>query len=364
MRSGLNLVVLPVGGGSTTNHASTFLALHTASHADVGVKDESPDGVDPTLMARQVVVELGSQVSNGMQASPGNGGEVMVLVVEADVVREPVERAVVGEGLGNGDAVIRVLLRGGDGFVDVVLSDKVASQGVKATSKEGRQEEVEVSVEGGEVDEGGVEGELDSNVQEVDLGQGNAVHGHGAEGVEEDLEGAEEGLSKNGVEEEGFKGGRKISIEAIDAEGLVVGKMVGSEGSAIGDANGKIGEDGDQTVGHRVPEGQVMGDFVDGEEEVLVSGGTEDITDSPELPRPKGRRLEEASEDDLEGDDAEDDPFGQWFGTAELRDLRVSLDDGQSTSSVRLLGVSPEEVVRLVVVGCVKLLAIRLGGDG
>jgi hypothetical protein len=77
------------------------------------------------------------------------------------------------------------------------------------------------------VDEGGVEGELDSDVQEVDLGQGNAVYGHRAEGVEEDLEGAKEGLSKYRVEEYGFKGGRKIGIEAIDAEGLVVGKMIG-----------------------------------------------------------------------------------------------------------------------------------------
>jgi hypothetical protein len=64
-----------------------------------------------------------------------------------------------------------------------------------------------------------------------------------------------------------------------------------------------------------------MGNFMDGEEQVLVGGGAEDVTDSPELPGPKGCRLEEASEDDLEGDDTKDNPLGQWLGTAELRDL-------------------------------------------
>lgn len=61
----------------------------------------------------------------------------------------------------------------------------------------------------------------------MDLGQGDTVDGHGAEGVEEDLEGAEEGLSEDGVEDKGLEGSREISVEAIDAKRLVMGEMVG-----------------------------------------------------------------------------------------------------------------------------------------
>lgn len=58
-------------------------------------------------------------------------------------------------------------------------------------------------------------------------GEGDAVDGHGAQGVEEDLERAEEGFSEDGVEEEGFKCGGEIGVEAVYAERLVVSEMVG-----------------------------------------------------------------------------------------------------------------------------------------
>lgn len=54
-------------------------------------------------------------------------------------------------------------------------------------------------------------------------GEGYAVDGHGTQGVEEDLEGAEEGFAEDGVEENGFEGGGKVGVEAVDAEGFVVG---------------------------------------------------------------------------------------------------------------------------------------------
>jgi hypothetical protein len=61
----------------------------------------------------------------------------------------------------------------------------------------------------------------------VDGGEGRAVDEHGAQGVEEDLEGAEEGLAEEGVEEEGFDGGGEVGVEAGDAEGFVVREVVG-----------------------------------------------------------------------------------------------------------------------------------------
>ena len=49
------------------------------------------------------------------------------------------------------------------------------------------------------------------------------VDEHGAQCIEEDLEGAEEGFAEEGVEEEGFERGREVGVEAVDAEGFVVG---------------------------------------------------------------------------------------------------------------------------------------------
>ena len=45
-----------------------------------------------------------------------------------------------------------------------------------------------------------------------------------------------------------------------------------SEGSAIRDPDGKIGEHGEEPVGGLGAEGKIVGDFMDGEEEVLVGG--------------------------------------------------------------------------------------------
>jgi len=48
--------------------------------------------------------------------------------------------------------------------------------------------------------------------------EGYAVDRHGPYGVEEDLEGAEEGFAKDRVEENGFEGSRQVRVEAVDAE--------------------------------------------------------------------------------------------------------------------------------------------------
>jgi len=37
------------------------------------------------------------------------------------------------------------------------------------------------------------------------------------------LEGAEEGFAEDGVEKKGFEGSREVGVEAVDAEGFVVG---------------------------------------------------------------------------------------------------------------------------------------------
>lgn len=181
-------------------------------------------------MAGQLVVELAGDGAKLGQAGPGDGGEVVVLVVQADVVGQKVEGTVVGKGLGDRDVVGGVALGGGDGLVDVVLGDEVAGERVEGAGEEGGEEEVEDGVEAEGGVEGVVEGELDGDVEVVDPGEGDAVDEGRADGVEEDLEGAEEGLAEDRVEEDDFEGGGEVGVEAVDAEGLVVRQVVGLEG--------------------------------------------------------------------------------------------------------------------------------------
>lgn len=57
----------------------------------------------------------------------------------------------------------------------------------------------------------------------MDVREGRGVDEGRTDGVEEQLESAEEGFSEEGVEEEGFDGCREICVEAGYAEGFVVG---------------------------------------------------------------------------------------------------------------------------------------------
>ena len=61
----------------------------------------------------------------------------------------------------------------------------------------------------------------------MEWGEGNGIDEHRTDGVEEDLKSAEEGFAENGVEEEGFESGGKVSVEAVDTEGFMVGEVVG-----------------------------------------------------------------------------------------------------------------------------------------
>ena len=104
----------------------------------------------------------------------------------------------------------------------------------------------------------------------MDLGERQVVDEHGSQSIEQNLAGAEEGLAGDRVKEPCLEGGRQIGIEAIHTERLVVGEMVRAKRGAVGDANGQVGEDGDDAVGERRAEGQIVRNLVDGEEEVLV----------------------------------------------------------------------------------------------
>lgn len=173
-------------------------------------------------MVGEVVVELlGDAVELG-QAGPGDGGEVVVLVVQADVVGEDVEGPVVRVRLRDRRAVVRVRLGGRHGLVHVVLGDEVAGQRVQAAGQEGGQDEVEHGLHAHGLEDDSIEDDLHGEVDTGDPGEGHAVDAHGAHGVEQDLERAEEGLAEDGVEEDSLQRSRQIRIQAVNTKRLVV----------------------------------------------------------------------------------------------------------------------------------------------
>ena len=60
---------------------------------------------------------------------------------------------------------------------------------------------------------------------------------------------------------------------------------------------------------------------MDGEEEVLVRGGADDVRGGEEGRGEDKRMAEEDSASDLEEDDGEDEVLGQWLRPAELENL-------------------------------------------
>ncbi len=215
-----------------------------------------------------------------------------MLVVKSDVPGEQVEDAVVRISLwdrslensiwasGRGSGVL------GRGQVaeDVVFGDKVTGAWVKRSGEERGEDEVEEGVPAAGLDQYRVENNLDKDVEEVDLGDIHGVNHHWAKSVEENLEGAKECLSKDGVEEDNFQCGRKVDVETVNAQRLVVCQMVWAERGRVWNADWKVNEDGEHSVGEWRAEGEVMGDFVDGQETVLVGCCADNIGCEEECP--------------------------------------------------------------------------------
>lgn len=64
----------------------------------------------------------------------------------------------------------------------------------------------------------------------------------------------------------------------------MVREMVRAEGGGVWDANGDIREDGEEAVRERRAESEVVADFVDGEETVLVGGCADNVGCEEEFP--------------------------------------------------------------------------------
>ena len=75
----LDFRLLPVDGSS--NEATALFTLDAAAQADIVIPNEAPDGEDPALVTGKLVVKLGGNALDFGETGPGNGGEVVMLVV-------------------------------------------------------------------------------------------------------------------------------------------------------------------------------------------------------------------------------------------------------------------------------------------
>ena len=76
-----------------------------------------------------------------------------------------------------------------------MFRNKVPCTGMQTPGKETGQNQVIQRVCASAFDEQDIEQDLGEDIEDVDGGEGNGVDENGSHGVEEDLEGAEKGLS-------------------------------------------------------------------------------------------------------------------------------------------------------------------------
>lgn len=207
----LHLILAP-----TSNLSSPLLPLDPAPQSHLFVPDKLPHDSHPALMARQIGVKVFRDLMYRRKSRPGNGREIVMLVVQAHVVRQDIQRSVVRVRFR--DRYVgrrfpqRCFLRDRGAVEDVVLCDEVACARMQRASQKAGQNKVSQRSAAPGVDHGVVKCYLYHDVERVDARQGQLVDHHGAERVEKDLEGAEEGFACYRVEEERFEGGGEVGI--------------------------------------------------------------------------------------------------------------------------------------------------------
>jgi hypothetical protein len=111
-----------------------------------------------------------------------------------------------------------------------------------------------------------------------------------------------------------------------------------SERGRVGDADWQVRNDSEKAVRQTRFESEVVRDLVDGQEEVLVGGSTNDVGCEPEAPGPERSVAEEVGTGALKAYHGEDKGNGQGLGSAQFEHLQVT---GQRSPMGCYLGVAP-----------------------
>lgn len=121
----------------------------------------------------------------------------------------------------------------------------------------------------------------------------------------------------------------------------------------VRDANDRVDTNRERLVGLDALERQVMRDLMDRQEDVLVRRASYDVRCEQETPiewmyAPIPHRC---SRCELNGYDAEGDPFCEGLAAHQGLDLGVILQNGLTTCTMRLFGEEPEEVILVLLRG-------------
>jgi len=150
-----------------------------------------------------------------------------MFIMQSDIIGQQVQSAIVRESFWDGRVRHRVFRSCGLFPKDVMFGYEVPCAGMETACQEAREDEVVEGVERAGFNKKVVECALAEDVDDVIGGEGYGVYEDGTDGVKEDLEGAEEGFSKERIKKEGFESGWEVGVETINAEGFVVREVVG-----------------------------------------------------------------------------------------------------------------------------------------
>ena len=236
-----------------------------------------------------------------------------------------------------------------------MLRDKVSCARMKTSSKERGHDEVCDRAPSASEEQHIVESELEGDVLEVPSREGLGLDETGTEGVEEDLERAEGEIRGGPCRVLGtftrrrpcrrrFGGscvrersggqcrcrplldvcGARCGISElppIQHTGLSCRMRSHLERHGVRDANGEVGDHGKILVGFDALECEVMGDLVDGQEEVLVGRSSDGVGREDEHRGPEGGVPKPVSGAQLDANDQKHDVFRERFIAHEFDDL-------------------------------------------
>lgn len=311
------------------------------------VEAEAPDDPAPRVDLRQWVVEVSGNSPDLGQFGPSNVGEVMMLVVVADIPGDKIQRAIVGVGLRRYERSIEVafLRVAVTRFVvlvqHIVFSDKVTGTWVQRASQKGGHDEVGKTVAAPSTQNGVVHGHLVNDVQQMDVGEADLGDEHGTQGIEQDLESSKEHLAQDVGKHDRLQRSRQVCVQVLIAHELVVELVVRLERGTVGDADRGVGDDGKQLVMEGLLEEQVMRQLMDSQEDGLVRCGAHHVGQGKELGGEWVGIAEIVSHRHLEQHHKHHQPLCTGFMARKFGDFGVLGDDGFPAGNVGLSFASP-----------------------
>lgn len=245
-------------------------------------------------MVLEVVVVAGGALTDLGQFIPRNGREIVVFVMIADIESYDIKHAVVAEGL-------LLFVMG-----QVVFLYPAGAEGVKADGEEETQQQVTDGLRAEEIPDSGNEDGFGREVEGHPFIEGlDLAESLDAEDLEQGIEQQPDDLADEIVVDQFcLPPVGQVGIQFVYTLEGVMFDMITLERHGAGEQLGEVGEDAGQAVGGAAFEQQVVGAFMDHDEEGVIGKSAEQIgcTDDD----PPGTAFYQPGHGDLEQDEAKD----------------------------------------------------------